>query len=396
MGVSGRVRGGNSKMSLTFTTRSLASLRRSAPLAVSARANHGGKQSGDQGQQGPAAGPGAGAGLALVAGLALAAKAYSERDRMQLKAESPEVQAHENREAEKLFLNRVRTYMLRDKSFNYFASFQHISSSGKRDMMMTPMDFYASITPDCNKFGAMAGVHVTVPEAEVAAGTYYWGKSAVKDSLLNKIGENGLITYADYCLLLALISTPKRFIGTVFNLLDVTGDGNIETKEFAFVTTKMAIKEGGFGTYTDHDQKEILASKSSGLINYLYGEDRKGSLDKVQFAKLQADLLDEIIQLEFNEYDKEASGRISERDLCHFLLRNSKIPPKKQAAMLKRVEKIWPSKGRGVSLPSFGNLFHVLAGGVDLEEFRKVASWVSHQELSDHVAAVLFALLDDD
>jgi len=34
------VRGGNSRMSLTFTTRSLASLRRSAPLAVSARANH--------------------------------------------------------------------------------------------------------------------------------------------------------------------------------------------------------------------------------------------------------------------------------------------------------------------------------------------------------------------
>ena len=25
-----------------------------------------------------------------------------------------------------------------------------------------------------------------------------------------RIGENGLITYADYCLLLALISTPKR------------------------------------------------------------------------------------------------------------------------------------------------------------------------------------------
>merc|ERR1712088_181898 len=337
MGVSGRVRGGNSRMSLTFTTRSLASLRRSAPLAVSARANHGGKQNGEQGQQGPgAAGPGAGAGRALVAGLALAAKAYSERDRMQLKAESPEVQAHEN---------RVRTYMLRDKIFNYFASFQYISSSGKRDMMMTPMDFYASITPDCNKFGAMAGVHVTVPEAEVAAGTYYWGKSAVKDSLLNKIGENGLITYADYCLLLALISTPKRFIGTVFNLLDVTGDGNIETKEFAFVTTKMALKEGGFGTYTDHDQKEILASKSSGLVNFIYGKDRKGSLNKETFAKLQADLLDEIIQLEFNEYDKEASGRISERDLCHFLLRNSKIPPKKQAAMLKRVEKIWPAKG---------------------------------------------------
>merc|ERR1712181_88957 len=177
-------------------------------------------------------------------------------------------------------------------------------------------------------------------------------------------------------------------------------------------TTKMALKEGGFGTYTDHDQKEILASKSSGLINYIYGKDGKGTLNKVQFANLQAELLNEIIQLEFNEYDKEASGRISERDLCHFLLRNSKIPPKKQAAMLKRVEKIWPSKARGISMPSFRNLFYALASGaeleralffldcenigVDMEEFRKVSSWVTQQELSDHVAKVLFVLIGGD
>merc|ERR1712080_628691 len=77
----------------------------------------------------------------------------------------------------------------------------------------------------------------------------------------------------------------------------------------------------------------------------------------------------------------------------------------------KRVEKLWPSKARGISLPSFRNLFYVLASGaeleralffldvenigVDVEEFRKVSSWVSGQELSDHVASVLFVLIDD-
>ena len=60
----------------------------------------------------------------------------------------------------------------------------------------------------------------------------------------------------------------------------------------------------------------------------------------------------------------------------------------------------------------FQNLFYVLAGGaeleralffldvegigVDLEEFRKISSWVSQRELSDHVAKVLFVLLDED
>jgi len=79
--------------------------------------------------------------------------------------------------------------------------------------------------------------------------------------------------------------------------------------------------------------------------------------------------------------------------------------------MLKRVKQIWPSKARGVSFASFMNFFKVLTSGselerglffldvenigVDLEEFRKVASWVSGGELSDHIAEVVFVLLDD-
>lgn len=299
----------------------------------------------------------------------------------------------------------------RDKIFNYFASFQYISKKGKRAMMMTPLDFYASITPDCSlSFGVGSGVHVDVTDKELESGQYYWGKSTVKEGVLNKIGTLGLLSYPDYCFLLTMLSTPKRYINTTFNLFDVSGDGNIDAKEFAFVSTKMAHKAGGFGAYTNIDQEEILAS-SSGLLNYLFGKDRKRTLNRDDFSKLQSDLLDEIIVLEFGEYDKEGSGRISERDLCHFLLKNSKIPPKKQTAMLKRVEKAWPSKARGISLPSFRNLFLVLAAGseleralffldvenigVDIEEFRKVSSWVSHQELSDHVASVLFVLIDD-
>merc|ERR1712096_546751 len=128
----------------------------------------------------------------------------------------------------------------------------------------------------------------------------------------------------------------------------------------------MARKAGGFGSYTNVDQEEILAS-SSGLLNYLFGRDRSKSITRETFRQLQQDLLEEIIELEFSEYDTEGSGRISESDLCRFLLKNTKIPPKKKAAMLKKVEKQWPRKARGVSLPSFKNLFYVLAGGAELE-----------------------------
>jgi len=279
---------------------------------------------------------------------------------------------------------------------------------------MTPLDFYASITPDCSmEFGGGhgAGVCTEVTDKDVNDGQYYWGKSPALDSLLNKIGAHGLLSYSDYCFLLSLLSTPKRFIATAFNLFDVSGDGNIDAKEFAFVSTKMAHKAGGFGAYTETDQEEILAS-SSGLLNYIFGKDRQSTLNRDDFIQLHTDMMEEVIQLEFSEYDKTNSGRISERDLCHFILKNSKIPPKKKSAMLKRIEKMWPSKARGVSLPSFRNLFCVLASGaeleralffldvenigVDLEEFRKVSSWVSQQELSDHVAKVLFVLIGGD
>merc|ERR1711892_1152034 len=346
------------------------------------------------------------AAIALASATALALKVYYDKEGNSLQAETNDDEfAHEN---------RVRMYMAPDKIFNYFASFQLISGSGqgRKTMMMSPMDFYSAITPDCTlAHGVGAGAHVDVTEAEVGKNEFYMEKSPIKGSILNDIGALGLLSYSDFCFLLTMLSTPQRYVDTAFNLFDVTGDGNIEAKEFAYVSTKMAHKTGGFGSYTNLDQEEILAS-SSGLLNYLFGKDRTKSISREDIKKLQADLLEEIIELEFSEYDKDGSGRISESDLCKFLLKNTKIPPKKKAAMLKRVEKLWPSKARGISLPSFKNLFYVLAGGaeleralfyldvegigVDMEEFRKISSWVSHKELSDHVAKVLFVLLDDD
>jgi len=349
------------------------------------------------------------AAVAIASATALALKIfYDEQSQgISLQAETDDDDwAHEN---------RVRMYMAPDKIFNYFASFQLISSSGgqgRKTMMMTPMDFYSAITPDCQlAHGVGAGAHVDVTTEQLATHDFYMEKSPKKGGILNEIGAHGLLSYTDFCFLLTMLSTPQRYIDTAFNLFDVTGDGNIEAKEFAYVSTKMAHKSGGFGSYTNLDQEEILAS-SSGLLNYLFGKDRSKSISKEDIKKLQSNLLDEIIELEFSEYDKDGSGRISECDLCKFLLKNTKIPPKKIKAMLKKVEKKWPSKARGISLPSFKNLFYVLAAGseleralffldvegigVDIEEFRKISSWVSGKELSDHVAEVLYALLDED
>jgi len=340
---------------------------------------------------------------------ALAISMAEERKSIQLHAKEASTKVEPISAEQISFDNRVRQFGTPDQIFNYFSSIQLVNKFGQKTVMMSPMDFYSSITPDCSIHpGAGSGIYEEITEERLVKTRL--DKSPAKNSVLNVIGENGLITYNDYCFLLSLLSTPVKFIDTAFNVFDVTGDGKIEAKEFAYVATKLAFKAGGYGSYTDVDQAAILGA-NSGLLNYLFGKSRDGTCTKEQFKKLQTDILEEIVHIEFDEYDKEKSGRISEEDFCKFLLKKSKVPPAQKARMLKRVKQIWPSKARGVSFASFKNFFLVLSSGaelerglffldvenigVSLEEFRKVASWVSQQELSDHLAEVVFVLLDD-
>lgn len=344
---------------------------------------------------------------AVAAGVSVAAlgyKVFSEKERYLIQAKGVDVTPEQ-----KSFDNRIRQYNTPDMVFNYFASLQLVDKTGTKTTMMSPMDFFSAITPDCSIHpGAGSGVYEEISQQKLK--TLRLDKSPVKGSILNEIGKNGLISYADYCFLLSLLSTPIRFVDTAFNLFDLTGNEQINAKEFAYVSTKISTKLGGFGTYTDVDQSAILAS-NSGLLNYLFGKDREKCISRDEFRKLQKDLLDEIIELEFNEFDKEGSGTISEGAFCRFLLNKTKIPPSQKAKMLKRVDTIWPKKARGISFQSFKNFFLVLASGtelerglffldvenigVELEEFRKVASWVIHNEVSPHTAEVVFVLLDD-
>ena len=95
--------------------------------------------------------------------------------------------------------------------------------------MMSPMDFYSSITPDCSIHpGAGSGIYEEISEERLPRTRL--DKSPYESSVLNVIGQNGLISYNDYSFLLALLATPVRFIETAFNVFDVTGDGNIDAK----------------------------------------------------------------------------------------------------------------------------------------------------------------------
>lgn len=326
------------------------------------------------------------------------------------------------------FENRIRQYSTPDQTFNYFAKFlvsQKNSSGGTIQwVMMSPMDMFNALTPEGLHSESVigSGNYISVESDELhvkdSAVLGNLKKSPVTGSILNAIGENGLITYNDFCFLLTILSTPRRYINTAFELFDINGDGILDAKEFSFTSSKLSYNPGGFGDYdiTALDQTyktEKLQDRDSGLLNILFGKDRTTKVTLAQFTEFIQNLQDEMIELEFKEYDKQDTGRISELDLASFLLKQSKVPAKQEKKMLKRVKNTWPQeyKNRGVSLPSFKNLYQALAGGedlqramlfldkgegVDYEEFQKIFKWVSKQELSDHVAQVMFVLFDND
>merc|ERR1719308_339922 len=205
----------------------------------------------------------------------LAYKLSQENENISLYAKEASTKIPEISSEQVSFDNRVRQFGTPDQIFNYFSSIQLVNKFGQKTVMMSPMDFYRSITPDCSIHpGAGSGIYEQITEERLPKTRL--DKSPAKNSVLNVIGQNGLISYNDYCFLISILSTPVKFIDTAFNVFDVTGDGKIEAKEFAYVATKLAFKAGGYGSYTDVDQAAILGA-NSGLLNYIFGKNRDGT-----------------------------------------------------------------------------------------------------------------------
>merc|ERR1712061_627537 len=137
-------------------------------------------------------------------------------------------------------------------------------------------------------------------------------------NLLNAINEHGLLSYTDFHFLLLLMSTPTRYLDIIFHGFDISADGSVEAKEFIHVLARIA------NVKTDPDEL-MERGKTSGLVRYLFKDDLSGSLNKADFVKLQADLIDDVLEMEFTRYVKDTSEKISETDFCRHLLYSSAI-----------------------------------------------------------------------
>ncbi len=165
--------------------------------------------------------------------------------------------------------------------------------------------------------------------------------------------------------------------------------------------------------YKGHPE-DILQDHASGLMTYLFGQDRDRVVTREDFIRIQNDLISDVLFLEFRRYTPIDVGtqNISEADFCRHLLYNAHIPTKKKNKMVKRVEKKYHNKKEGIGFHDFKNFYYVLFGGADLEramffldaekkgvtreEFYHIAHWVANRDIPKHVIDVIFTLLDED
>jgi len=304
--------------------------------------------------------------------------------------------------------NRIRQFSQITTIFDYFATYQIVNEKGRKDILMSVSDFYNSVTPGSSlSHGTGTGVYTIVETKDAASSNTYENEKLPMEnkegsSLLNEIQKHGLLTFQDFCFLLNLLSTPRRYMDIAFHCFDVSADGNVEAKEFAHVMASVTNYKG--------NPNDLLEQTHSGLFNYLFGEDRKKEINREKLHELQQQLMDDVLWLEFTRYSKD-NKTISEVDFCHHLLLCANITSKKKRKMINRVKKEG-NVGKGITFEAFKCFYNVLFGGADLEramffldteknginsaEFTSIAKWVANSDVDPHMVEVVYALLDED
>ena len=171
-----------------------------------------------------------------------------------------------------------------------------------------------------------------------------------------------MLTYQDFCFLLNLLSTPRRYMDIAFHCFDVSADGNVEAKvvisksnwkhirNYIYINVKalpnscclnsnfsFALQEfvHVMASVTNYKQNpdELMEDTHSGLVNYLFGKDRKKEINRKTMHELQQKLMDDVLWLEFTRYSKDGKT-ISEVDFCTHLLLCANITSKKKKKMV--------------------------------------------------------------
>uniref|UniRef100_A0A0K2TJ33 Calcium uptake protein 1 homolog, mitochondriallike [Bombyx mori] n=1 Tax=Lepeophtheirus salmonis TaxID=72036 RepID=A0A0K2TJ33_LEPSM len=304
--------------------------------------------------------------------------------------------------------NRVRQYSTPDKIFRYFATIKVVDEKGHFEVMMTPQDFLRSLTPGEKQpeaYGLDSYSQISPDEMKILTPD----KIGVdRSSIFHHFGACGLISFSDYIFLLTVLGTSSRHFEIAFKMFDLNGDGNVDVKEFEFVTNLMKSQSSVGTRHRDH-QASTFKGINSGLISYLFGAEKNKLLHVETFTDFQKTLQREILVLEFKKKSR-GDEFISDNAFADLLITYAGFNPTKKQRFIKRLTNL--SDTTGITLDEYLNFYqvlynisdvdasltfyHIAGAPIERKTLRHVARAVAGIELTDHLLDVVFTLFDDN
>jgi len=214
---------------------------------------------------------------------------------------------------------RIRDNSTMEKRFDYFSN---VEQGGQKYML--PQGLLAALVPtypasqsSSERSGSLAG------ERPVRDHTSAAHETKAARSIFDKfdINGDGLLSFAEFLLVLSLLSIPEDDVAVIFSVVDADGSGTVDAEEFSMILDHLR----NMANLPKNSLKRSGKEQAAGLLVSFFGPDLKGHLKLPTFIDFLRKLHNDLVELEFLHYDVSRTGSIPGIDFARSLVACSDI-----------------------------------------------------------------------
>ena len=290
----------------------------------------------------------------------------------------------------------------KEKRFLHFSSLEF-----EGHVFMTPADFLQSLVQHEPLMRCQKRKLTLEDVKEIQESTP--NTQDTDDTLFRGLGNQGLISFTDYLILLGFLFKPTHSFSIWFNMLDLDSSGAIQMNEFkalksVFRSSRSQEEMADIVNYGLDDIPEIKTT----LQLLLYGNREDSDLLSSKFYKFLHNLHTEVLKMEFEEFAK-GSSTISEFDFARILLRHTFYDEEELVEVLDTIQGCLQCNG-GFTFEEFEdfhfvssylldfqammNILHTSGRTLKKEEFQRLSYACSDRQLSPHMLEVVFQMFN--
>lgn len=276
---------------------------------------------------------------------------------------------------------------LRELRFKDFASLTY-----KGELYMTATDFLESTTRDRPRDHYLQALDEKMV-AQMMKGTPSCSQGS--SNLFRTLGNNAIISYADYVFLLTALTKTTRQFEIAFRVFDDDSSGYISISEFRKVEQAITRGKGGSSEGT---------LPVTTLLVHLFGERGNRKLYVKEFVRFIENLQREVREIDFFKYS-DGLPHLSKESFARILLRHTSVdihPVLKRLHSISSVDSINFEQFEHFcqllnALDDFAismTIFTVAGKPITKEEFLRASHVCTGKPLDSSVADVIFGIFD--